>query len=457
VRAIEVHPGNPKLVHHANVIVDRTRSFRRRDGEDGEAGFPGMEVETESGGNGFDPDSHFLFWKPGTAAQPEPEDMAWTLYPNSDLVVNLHLQPSGKPETIQPEIGLYFTDRAPARRPILVQLEHDGAIDIAPGAGNFAVTDEWKLPVEARVLAIYPHAHYIGKRVECWAILPSGKRVELIRIEAWDINWQAVYAYRKPVDLPANTRVMMRITYDNRGSTKRVKAGNRSEDEMGHVWLQLLPVHDGKDDVDPRLTIQISVMRRRLEKYPADFMAHYNLGAALQSLGQSAESLPYLEKAARLKPANVAARNTLGVAYMIADRLDRAIPEFQEVLKLQPAYTQARFNLALALAAQNDADGAIREFEVFLGTEPDDAKAQSEMAKALVKTGRVREAIPHFQKAAELLRNDAGAWTNLGAALAMTRDYAAAIAAFETALKIEPDHPQARANLARAKADKGKL
>jgi len=41
----------------------------------------------------------------------------------------------------------------------------------------------------------------------------------------------------------------MRITYDNSDSNprnpnhppKRVRTGPRSEDEMGHVWLQVLP------------------------------------------------------------------------------------------------------------------------------------------------------------------------------------------------------------------------
>jgi len=58
--------------------------------------------------------------------------MAWRLDPETDLVLNLHLQPSGKPETVQPSIGIYYSSTAPTRFPMLLQLEHDGAIDI-PG------------------------------------------------------------------------------------------------------------------------------------------------------------------------------------------------------------------------------------------------------------------------------------------------------------------------------------
>ena len=36
VRAFELRPGNKRIVHHANVVLDRARSLRRRDGEDGQ-------------------------------------------------------------------------------------------------------------------------------------------------------------------------------------------------------------------------------------------------------------------------------------------------------------------------------------------------------------------------------------------------------------------------------------
>ena len=122
-----------------------------------------MDVELES--DRFEPDSHFLFWKPGTAAVTEPPGMAWRLDEGTDLVLNMHLQPSGKPEPIRPEVGLYFTDEPPTRFPMLLQLEHDGAIDIPAGERHFVVSDHYVLPVDVEVLGVYPHAHYLGKDV----------------------------------------------------------------------------------------------------------------------------------------------------------------------------------------------------------------------------------------------------------------------------------------------------
>src|SRR5439155_21631450 len=90
VRALELRPGGKRVVHHANILLDRTGAARRRDAADPGPGFAGMDVELES--DAFEPDSHFLFWKPGTAAVSEPEGMAWTIDEHTDLVLNLHLQ-----------------------------------------------------------------------------------------------------------------------------------------------------------------------------------------------------------------------------------------------------------------------------------------------------------------------------------------------------------------------------
>jgi hypothetical protein len=97
---MELRPGDKRVVHHANVLLDRSGSARRRDARDPGPGFAGMDVELES--DAFEPDSHFLFWKPGTAAVTEPDDMAWTIDERTDLVLNLHLQPTGKPERSVP-------------------------------------------------------------------------------------------------------------------------------------------------------------------------------------------------------------------------------------------------------------------------------------------------------------------------------------------------------------------
>jgi hypothetical protein len=124
IRAMEIKLGAPRVVHHANVLIDRTASLRRQHADDWQQGIPGMELTVDSG-QSFDPDSHFLFWKPDSPALIGPNGMPWRLDPGNDLILNMHLKPTGKPETVQATVGLYFSDKPASAHPMLLQLEHD--------------------------------------------------------------------------------------------------------------------------------------------------------------------------------------------------------------------------------------------------------------------------------------------------------------------------------------------
>lgn len=385
IRAIEIRPGRERLVHHANLLIDRSGQLRSRAGQ----GFPGMDFTLNR--NPLDPESHFLFWKPGSVPYSEPEGLAWRLDPGNLLVLNTHLQPGGKAEDVQPEVGLYFTDKPATRFPILVQLEHDGALDIPPGARNFVVSDDFRLPVNAEVLAIYPHAHYLGKLIEAYATLPDGSRTWLIRIPDWDLNWQAVYRYRKPIFLPKGTVLSMRIHYDNSAANprnpnhppKRVRAGNDATDEMGHVWLQMLPVGRG----DHRRAIEEALMRHRLEKYPNDFSAHLNLGALALSRLDAQGAASMLEAAIRIDPRRPEAHDMLGSALRSLGRLPDAIREYRRALQADPRYWNARYNLARALAKSGDLKGALENLRQVVAAYPEDKRLRAEYAALLATHG----------------------------------------------------------------------
>jgi Flp pilus assembly protein TadD len=455
VRALEVRIPDRTIAHHANVLVDRTQSARRRDALDPEPGFPGMEIVMAS--ERFDPDSHFLFWKPGSVPREEPADMAWRLDPGNDLVLNMHLKPSGKPEAVQPEIGLYFTDVKPTRFPMLLQLEHDGALDIPPGATDFVVTDELELPVAVDVLGIYPHAHYLGRDVEGTALLPDGTRRWLIHIGDWDVNWQAVYHYVEPIRLPRGTRLQMRWRYDNSDGNlrnpnvppRRVRAGDRAEDEMAHLWVQVLPRPEeggpatAAAPADARIPLQEALMRARLRKYPGDFTALFNLGAALLAQGKSAEGKVFLREAASAKPSSATAHDALGAALQAEGDLGGAVREYREALRHRPDDFDARYNLAQALVAQGSADSAIAAFRDALRLRPEDAGAHAQLGAALLASGRVDEAIEHCRRALQADPDHPNARYNLGQALARSGDLEGAARELEEVARRRPEDPDA--------------
>jgi Tfp pilus assembly protein PilF/mono/diheme cytochrome c family protein len=401
-RAVEIRPGDKRFVHHANILVDKGHTARSREATPG-AGFGGMEIRMES--QTFDPDSHFLFWKPGTVASEEPAGMPVRLDPGTDLVLNTHLLPSGKPETVQPTLGIYFTDKPATLFPMLVQLENDAKLDIPAGEAAFVVSDDFRLPVDVSLLAIYPHAHYLGRDMLAQATLPDGTTQTLIHIPHWDLNWQAVYRYAEPVSLPKGTTVSMRYTYDNSEDNYanpshppvRVEGGNRSSDEMAHLWLQVLP--RAADARDPRMLIQEALARHNVEKNPNDFEAHYNLAAMLQARDHLQEAIPEYEQAVRLHPEDATANNALGEALFRDGNSDAAVQHFLTALTAKPDYFDASYNLGIALAEKGDFVGATEQFQKAVRLNPEDADAQANLGGALAALGQNADARAHLERA----------------------------------------------------------
>jgi tetratricopeptide (TPR) repeat protein/mono/diheme cytochrome c family protein len=418
LKAIEIKPGDKRLVHHANVLVDRGQTARLLEKEPG-AGFGGMELIIES--EVFDPDSHFLFWKPGSAPYVEPDNMTLRLEKDTDLVLNTHLQPSGKPETLQPSLGLYFTETPASLHPILLQIENDRMLDISPGENNFLVTDDFTLPVDVDVLAIYPHAHYLGKDLQALAVLPDGTLKSLIHIANWDLNWQAVYRYARPVSLPKGTTISMRFIYDNSRDNIRnpnhppqhVLAGNRATDEMAHLWLQVLPKDSPGSAADPRALIQEAMARHNLQKNPDDFEAHYNLAALLQMRGEVSESVAQFEQAVRIRPDDATANNALGAALLASGRIAESIPNLDAALRVRPDYFDAHYNLGNAFASQGDFAQALLQFRAAVRINPEDANAEANLGSAFAETGNIREARLHYERALKINPNHELARENL--------------------------------------------
>jgi Flp pilus assembly protein TadD/mono/diheme cytochrome c family protein len=464
IRAMEIRPAVPQIVHHANILIDRTASFRRAHPAEWKEGVPGMELEVDTG-NEFDPDSNFLFWKPDTPVLVEPEGMPWRLDPGNDLILNMHLKPSGKPETASAEIGLYFTDKPPSKQPMLLQLEHDAALDIPAGDRGFVVEDALRLPVDVEVLGIYPHAHYLGKRMEAWATLPDQKKKWLILISSWDIDRQSVYRYRSPVFLPKGSVVHMRYTYDNSSANEhnphsppvRVKAGNRSEDEMAHLWLQVLPVNVPPGSPDPRLLLQEAWMRNWLNKDPGDIIPLYNLASALAAQGKYQDALVVYRRALALHPGDERTLNELGAVLDNSGDWQQAQKVFLQDIADHPGTCNARFNLARSELRHDQASAAEQQFRTMLAQCPADASIHSGLGAALDSEGHSDAAEAEFRAALQIDAHDFTALYNLGGLALQAGKPQQAADLLQSAVERRPKDVDAHQQLAAAYALSGRM
>jgi tetratricopeptide (TPR) repeat protein len=461
VRAVEFRPGSARVVHHAILRLDPTRSTRRlvaRPAEERNLGFGGM-LFAEDGSRG--PEGFFLGWSPGRVAALGPPDLAWRLDPGTDLVFELHLMPTGSAESVRATAGFFFTDTPPARTPVAVQLG-SYAIDIPPGHRNYWIEDRYRVPVDLDLMSVYPHAHYLAREVETTATLPDGTRQLLLRIPDWNFNWQDEYRFVEPVKLPKGSTLAMRIRYDNSDENRRnphhpperVVYGGRSIDEMGNVWMQVVP-RDARDLTTLRDDYRQKSLARSTESYERLVAAmpdlapiRLTLGSSYVHLGRLREGIEQLTEAVRLDETDPVAHYNLGSALSSAGEIDRAQHHLARAIALKPDYAEAHNNLGGIARAQGRLDDAVTHFTRAIQADPNFAFAHNNLGSTLRSRGRLDEAIDHYLRALTASPDYADARFNLGLALHLRGRTREAIGELERVERADPNHADALSMLA---------
>ena len=455
VRALEFRGGNPKIVHHVVMQIDEAHSTRFLDEQDPEPGYEGMYA-----GEAKSPDGQFLGWTPGKVPMESPLGMAWRLEKGSDLLLKLHLLPSGKPELVHFTVGFYFAEKEPTRVPLGLRLGSK-TIDIPPGKKDYTIEDTYELPVDVQVLGVYPHAHYLARDMQGQATLPDGTTRWLIRIKRWDFNWQDEYRFTNPMFLPKGTRLEMKYTYDNSSDNvfnphqppQRVVYGPRSSDEMGVLWLQVVPTDVTKLDVLKR-DFAVKDRRARLEGFqhrihtsPRDADAYYGLGNMFSAQGDPEAAIQHLRRAVQIKPDFALAHNNLGHVLLAQGKMTEAMKLFHQALQIDPDLALAHNNIGAALLMQGNNEEAISHFRSALLTWPDFAKVHHNLAEALLLQGNKDEATQHYRQAVAIKPDSIPLLLSLGNTLARQGYLVESASHYERVLQIQPGHVGAEKNL----------
>jgi tetratricopeptide (TPR) repeat protein len=452
IRAVDVQPGDPGIVHHVVMAVDPTATSRQEDESDEGAGFDGMF----SRGAARPPAGFFVGWTPGRVPRPNPEGLAWALEPGSDVVIQMHLRPHAHAGTVRARVGLYFADGAPARTAVLLRLGAQ-TLDIPPGDSAYAVTDSFRLPIDVELLGLYPHAHYLGRYMDVRATLPDGRFRQLLRIDDWDFNWQDAYAFERPVALPAGTTLRLRYLYDNSAANprnpshppRRVVYGPSSTDEMAELWIQAVP-RSQNELASLQRELSRKAVRDHVEGWqhlirldPRDALAHANLGAYYRSTGDADRAIDHYRRALESQPDFASAHYNLALLLESKQDTDGAARHYRNALRVQPDHARAHNNLGNILLAAGNRDEAAGHFRRAIDIEPTQAEAHNNLGRVLWESGRTDEAIQHYQRAIELLPTAAAARFNLALALASTGRTVDALTEFREGERLQPGAVQA--------------
>lgn len=227
----EFQAGNAQVCHHAIMYLDRSGTARKRDAATPEPGYSGFIPTGLSGGV-------LGFWAPGYTPSFYPQGAGTRLLRNTDLALQIHYHPSGKEESDQSQVGIYFADK-PTERSMggLTMINFD--VDIPAGEARHKMTHTFTTPVDLEIVDVVPHMHYIGKEMKLTATLPDGSVRPLVWVD-WDFNWQDLYRYREVVKLPAGTRLDLEAYFDNSADNpynpnsppRQVVFGEETTDEM---------------------------------------------------------------------------------------------------------------------------------------------------------------------------------------------------------------------------------
>lgn len=268
IKAFEVVPGNPSIVHHAIVGGDTANQMP-----------PGTYL------NCFNPTSMNVGiggYAPGSAPSIFPSQgntkFGIRLKANANIIVQMHYPKGsiGKVDSTKIRFFFYPTSTTNIRPIYVYPLLQNWNLNIPANTVQTYTNEcppssdpyygDCKAPFPISVYAAFPHSHLLCKTIENYATNGTDT-VKLIRINNWDFHWQGFYTYKKLQVVPANYKWIGIHTYDNTTNNpnnpnnppQNVTAGEATTDEMLFDAFMFLFYQPGDENINIDSLITVSV------------------------------------------------------------------------------------------------------------------------------------------------------------------------------------------------------
>src|SRR3954470_2609171 len=258
VRMVEIRPTNlqaRKIVHHAiayHVLSpDNTGEVNTGIGSFGNTAADDLVNRRPQ----------LMEWAIGKGYDRYREGTGKLVMPGEKISWDQHIHAVGEEITGGTEIGLWFYPKGqePTKRSYLVAFSGikrgapgQAALDIPPN--SIAHTEGFTVLKENTVITNFqPHFHLRGKAMQVEAIFPDGHTQVISYIENFNFNWMTNYIYADDAApaFPKGTIIHVTAWYDNTKANKNnpdpeqwVGYGDRTVDEMGHAWMNVVHLSD---------------------------------------------------------------------------------------------------------------------------------------------------------------------------------------------------------------------
>lgn len=278
---------------------------------------------------------------------------------------------------------------------------------------------------------------------------------------------ERVKAYYRNVDREALPVVVLQKgrSYQLLGEADSARAAYRralaldSTSANAHAWLSELLEEEGEYGE------ALAHARYAFAREPGNVDYQYRVGSLLFKTGATEEAAPYLQAVLRQRPWHEGANYNLGQALMRlgeAEAAQRFLDRADTLQALQSGIAQAQAaayqdpnrpdrwtELAGLMLQARRYEEARRAFGAALHLRPDDLALHNDLANLALALGDTSAAVAGYRTVLARDSTHADVWLNLGVVYASSGDLEAAQRAWEQALRHEPDHPEAKAYLAR--------
>jgi hypothetical protein len=226
--AYQVHPGEPRVVHHVIVFEPESEQAvvdaRARDvADDGD----GWECD---GGSGV-PSHPVVIWAPGGGAMRFPAGTGVRMAARP-VILQIHYNTAtagALPDHTRVELVLVPSGVQEAR---ILPLSDPAALRLPPRSPDATATASASSPADGRVWGVFPHMHTMARLMRASVARASGGEQCLIDVDRWDFMWQTGYFYEQPIDVLRGETLTVTCTYDTRAATDVVTWGEGTGDEM---------------------------------------------------------------------------------------------------------------------------------------------------------------------------------------------------------------------------------
>jgi hypothetical protein len=250
IKAMEVIPGNPEIVHHCLVYIDEAGTYQT-DSTSGNCNGPTNATLV----GGYTPGSTPLIF-------PNNNDLklGMEMTANSNIVFAMHYPSGSYGKLDNTKVIFHFYDeqetgiREVSAAPILQNWNFVLPPDeITPVSASYSGSG-----VDFSLLSVFPHMHLLGKNIKSYGLTPANDTIRIIDLPRWDFHWQDFYLFKNLVKIPANSTLHAEGRFDNTVNNihnpsnppETVYPGLNTTDEMFLVYFHFLPYITGDENYD---------------------------------------------------------------------------------------------------------------------------------------------------------------------------------------------------------------